>query len=270
MQHASTGAAAGTRRWPALIVVLVLVMTSALAGCGASAHAVTRATPTTLPTATARPIVSLPLFSDWRIAYLNDYGVLHALSLDVKTDLEGPSLGSGVRAVTISPDGHTIAYLTNPTMTQALVRLIHLQAPTMSDITTVFTTYLDAAEWSRDGSRLAVPGSVLGVTGLYLIDTHSGTATAVPQTGLGEASSYVGFEARIVGWADQSHIVVSGGRPRPAGARYHHRRDHSDRGARYAHYRIARPGRTAGNADWHVHGLLRSGEGHRDAGPCHR
>ncbi|MGH2503097.1 MAG: hypothetical protein ACRDID_11335, partial [Ktedonobacterales bacterium] len=109
------------QRWRHAPAVVALVL---VAGCASSTTA--RVTPTAsvpsfTPTATVVP--AFPSFSDWRIAYINQDGRLHAVSLDGKRDSVGSALpfagvaGDAVWAAGVSPDGQRLAYLSDNALT---------------------------------------------------------------------------------------------------------------------------------------------------------
>src|SRR5262249_45182808 len=133
---ATTAAAqpAKVARAMGLTLALVLLVASASA-CGRSAAAAgprpavpptatgaakwteaARANPATPTPVKGRP---LPAITDWRAAYLGSDGVLHAVTLDGKTDLAGPQLpgmdsyGLNFASAGIAPNGHSLAYATN-------------------------------------------------------------------------------------------------------------------------------------------------------------
>jgi hypothetical protein len=150
----------------------------------------------------------LPLFSDWRIAYLNNFGVLHALALNGMSDFLGPTLGLDVQSVTISPDGRALAYHTGPKW--GPVVLVHLQARTLKDATLqlpIIAGDLSPTDWSPDGSQLVIPGTWNGQQGLYQVDVAHGTTSQVPQTGPNGTAA--GLAPPVLGWTDHTHIIVS-------------------------------------------------------------
>ncbi|HEV2235649.1 MAG TPA: hypothetical protein VGR57_03220, partial [Ktedonobacterales bacterium] len=127
MAHDSSGTTFTTWRAPALLTMLLLAASLALASCGATTRTTTgRARPTAFPTLappTATPYAALPLFSDWRIAYLSDADVLHAYALDGASDVAGPTLRYAIDTPTLSPDGRTLAYITSETDSLVVMRL---------------------------------------------------------------------------------------------------------------------------------------------------
>jgi WD40 repeat protein len=192
-------------RWLAL---MALVMSLALAGCGAQSR-MTGGTQPMPVSPTATPYAMLPLFSDWRIAYLTDAGTLHAYALDGTSDLAGPRLGFITGTPTLSPDGRTLAYITGTkTGKLMLVRLGSRTAATAVFAETLFTFAVQAANWSPDSRWLAVSALRNGALAIYLVDTQSGAITQVPGT-LWAGVSIGGGGATIFGWMDTTQLVIA-------------------------------------------------------------
>ena len=69
------------------------------------------------PSHTAIPLPPLPVFSDWRVAYVGRGGRLRAITVDGKTDVSGIALpgldtqpGLNIGRASASPNGRLIAY----------------------------------------------------------------------------------------------------------------------------------------------------------------
>jgi hypothetical protein len=188
-----------------------LAASVALAGCGGQVTAAGHGTAPS-PSATVTPTGLLPRFTDWRFATLSGPGApLHVLTLDGKTDLTGPTVDANARALTISPNGHTIAYLTAPKFGPVTLLDLAARAAKWATITVPITTgYLFGTYWSPDGAQLAISGTLNGIDGLYLVNAQSGKITLVPGTGAGGANAYLGASGAILGWTDDTHLVANG------------------------------------------------------------
>jgi hypothetical protein len=193
------------------LTLAALAATLALAGCGGEATAAGQGTARP-PIGTATPTGLLPTFTDWRIATLAGPGApLHVLTLDGKTDLTGPTVDADARALALSPNGRTIAYLTAPKYGPVTLLDLAARAAKRSTITVpIITAYLDRTFWSPDGARLAVAGTRDSASGLYLIDALTGKTKLVPGTSADGANAFVGFEGVVLGWTDDTHLVAGG------------------------------------------------------------
>jgi hypothetical protein len=192
-------------RWLAL-AALALGLT--LAGCGARSAAGPGAPRP--PQATATPNGLLPAFADWRIAAFAGASTLHVYTLDGKSDLTGPTLDAHAHNLTISPNGRAIAYLTAPKY--GPITLVELAATTLAQSTItvpLITSDLTATDWSPDGSRLVVSGTLNGQAGTYVVDALTGTTASVAGS---SPNGLLGTVGAAIGWTDASHLVISGGR----------------------------------------------------------
>ncbi|HEY7982778.1 MAG TPA: hypothetical protein VID73_01340 [Ktedonobacterales bacterium] len=212
----TTPGATTTRRRPALLAALLLAAPLALASCGATTRttATHRARPPATPTLarpTATPYAALPLFGDWRIAYLTDNDVLRAYALDGTSDLAGPRLGNVTDAPTLSPDGRTLAYIATGTGRLVVLRLAPraVEGAVVSEALSTFD--VKDANWSPDGSRLAINGKLNGALAIYLLDVPSGAVAQVPGT-LWDGVNPATGGGTIFGWADATHLVTMNAR----------------------------------------------------------
>lgn len=156
------------------------------------------------PTATSALVV--PAFSDWRVAYAGQDGLLHAVSLDGQTDVTGISLpaltaatptagGSSAQlGAATSPDGHYLIY----TGAGGPV-LLHLTAHQGDqDASRTGATVPSSLLWSPDGTQLAWLASN-GAVHLTNVATLADTATSGTATlGIRE----------LLGWTDATHLAV--------------------------------------------------------------
>jgi hypothetical protein len=199
--HVRCGTGCGIGRWAAACVTIISL---AITACGSTAGARPPA-----PTATATPAFTrLPAFHDWRAAYLANGDTVHAVSLDGKQDLTGPTFTAldRARAWALSPDGRLLAYIDAPKWGNIVVANLSAGALT--------TTAMQAGQagdlsWSPDGARLVADGTLDNVYGLYLVTVPGGTPTLVPGTGPGGS---MGFSAGsgVIGWTDAAHVLVYG------------------------------------------------------------
>ena len=179
------------------------------------------------PTATAVPVpvFNLPIFSDWRAAYIAADGKVHVTALDGSGDITGPAMSvnasdtasaistyqSGsvaVQAVTISPDGHTLAYINQPPQPAGAGI-----APPTGPIEIVSLTGSASAQaldgqasdvfWSHDGSQLAFDGQVGNQPGIFIVDMASRHVILVPHTD----NQYLPSK-HVIGWIDSNHLAV--------------------------------------------------------------
>lgn len=157
------------------------------------------------PTITSATSATLPTFSDWRAAYMDAAAHLHAVSLDGKTNLTGPSLSLSdlaTKYASISPDGHMLAY----TGAQGIVtRDITAQDPANQ---IEGSGGLAELSWSPNGSQLA------------LGDGHGRLCVASSSGGPCNSSSPQQDKhlASIVDWTDNTHLAMTFLPPPPAGA----------------------------------------------------
>lgn len=147
------------------------------------------------PTAAPQP---LPHFSDWRVAYLGADGVVHAVSLDGRTDVNGPALpdltsyGLNFTSAGIAPDGKTLAYATPE------LDLVDVTGQTSPRPVFLNGGFYDL-RWSPDGSKLLTdtgPGQFAYLT----VATGKISSIAVP------AEQDI---AASLGWIDDAHIAVT-------------------------------------------------------------
>lgn len=199
------------------IVAVVCAIVFALAGC-AGTKASTSATPTatahpTLPTAATTPTIAsspLPVFSDWRAAYLGADGNLHAVSLDGKTDVAGPQL-EGLNPTYLantsgfSPNGHLMAYAneTDP-------YLLSVGQGQISDVP-ISAVLVNSMYWSQDGSSLAISD---GAGDFGLVRPENAAFTPLPNAPTplpGATGTWQMFT--LLGWVDSTDWAVTYGHP---------------------------------------------------------
>jgi hypothetical protein len=188
-------------RYGALLLLLCAILVL-LTACAQSSATKPSSTPTLRTTATPAA-VTLPAFSDWRAAYLDARGSLHAVSSDGKTDVVGPKLaglnanGTGVVAAGFSPDGHLLAYAgdTNTVVTDVTGREATGGIPSFAAIYNM--------HWSPDGSELEADDNVGNIMIEHLPDGKV--------TSLAEAAATLGFRPAALGWIDATHLAVSFG-----------------------------------------------------------
>lgn len=186
------------KRWlerPRALVCVALALH--LAAC--SQGAIPTLPATTRTPMTEHPSVSLPTFTDWRIAYLASDTRLHVVAPDGTRSVVGPRLeGFATNGLTlvspkVSPDGHLLAYEGAAGMT--VVDLTGRQAtggvPKISGI-------YDLA-WSPDGGRLALGD---GTGGMGILRLSDATYTPIPE------ARAQGAEV-MLGWLDNSHLAVT-------------------------------------------------------------
>jgi hypothetical protein len=153
------------------------------------------------------PSLVLPAFSDWRVAYAGQDGLLHAVSLDGKTDVTGVSLpaltpaagtptgGLGLSVgAAASADGHYLVYSSGGGAV-----MLHLTAQQADqDASRTGATVPSSLLWSPDGAHLAWLASN-GAVHLTSVDTLADTATSGTATlGITE----------LLGWVDATHLGV--------------------------------------------------------------
>ena len=207
MRGGQVGISAFCYKWVALGIAMMCLFV----GCATSTpRATTHPIVTGSPTFSSGIGSSLPTFSDWRVAYMGSDGLLHAVTLDGKTDSAGPSLplalpgqsphyGNGITNAGIAPDGHTLAYATDTAMV--------ILDPTGKDPINIQNGYYTSPEtmlWSPDGHLIAM----LGVRGeIDLAKTSDGTIALIPGTPFPESLHQAN---ELDGWIDATHLAVDG------------------------------------------------------------
>jgi hypothetical protein len=231
-----TGIAAG-----ALIMVVVLVLLSLPAPARTTTPTKTAGTitvrPTAEPTATAvvLPAFALPLFQDWRVAYLAADGVVHVTSLDGQTDLAGPALqlnlanttnstvapGIGptyqsYTSMTVSPNGQYLAYINQPPqqfeagIAPPTGDLVLSRLAAHPGVNVGWTTLdipgqvTDVGGWSPDSSAVAFSATGNNATGIYIETPPAGKPRLIP----GFENNGALANSHIVGWIDDSHLLL--------------------------------------------------------------
>ncbi len=216
-----------TRGWlgglaiAAVALALVVVFVSLGRGQAGPVHpgATATATNPTTASATAVPGATLPAFSDWRAAYLDDFGNLHVVSLDGKTDLplsgvsalaqhnNGVSMSNNqVYHFGVSPDGHVLAFLSGVKEgTLELLTFTPSQGAqaTLTNVAITTSSFL----WSPDGAWLAAGGTFNHMPGLYRINSRTATPTLVPGTQAGGPDGYDTSQS-VTGWIDATHLLI--------------------------------------------------------------
>jgi hypothetical protein len=136
----------------------------------------------------------LPHFSDWRVAYLGLDGVVHAVTLDGKTDVKGPALpdltmtGLNVNSAGVGPDGKLLAYGAD------YLNLVDLTGQTPPRSLPGYGG--GRLLWSPDGSELY---AYYGGGDFAYISLPSGQATNVsPEPNAADE----------VGWIDNTHLAA--------------------------------------------------------------
>lgn len=201
----STKHRATTYTWRASLIALSVMMLL-VAGCSQQSFARVLPTPTaTSVPPTKTPPTNLPQFADWRAAYMASDGLLHAVTLDGKTDSAGPGLpgllftGLSIDSGGIAPDGHTFAYFANA------VDVIDVTGKTAARHFDRPGPINDAM-WSHDGSKIVL--AEFGV-GFWTMNTVSGSPVMVP------GGSFAN-ESEIFGWIDATHLALGGSDPNSA------------------------------------------------------
>jgi hypothetical protein len=168
-------------------------------------------------TALARPHVPaaspqpLPHFSDWRLAYLGQDGVVHAVTLDGTTDVKGPALpdttingagtdgtiqaGAELDSAGIAPDGETLAYTVTATARLELVDLTGQMPPRSIFLSGGFYDIM----WSPDGSKVLTE---TGPADFSYLNVSTGMVTPIALASGQDVAAYDG-------WIDDTHIAVN-------------------------------------------------------------
>lgn len=201
--------AAMVGRAVALALALALLAVSACGRTGSAAAGPRPATPTgvakwtqaaRMMTPTLTPVGGqpLPAFADWRAAYFGADGVLHAVTLDGKTDLAGPRLpglemaGLNFASAGVSPDGHTLAYATDS------INIVDVTGRHPSVGESDASAYL--MFWSPEGTHIALGDNVGG----YGVENAAdGASRVVPGT-------RPSWSKGLDGWIDATHILIDG------------------------------------------------------------
>ena len=151
-----------------------------------------------LSTTTGSPTpAAFPAFTDWRVAYLGKDTLLHIVTMDGKTDLAGPFLpdlaaqGLNLATPAVSSNGRRLAYESSRG-----VVVLRLGRDTVT-VAQSAGLYYDLF-WSPDGSHLALGTRAREVD---LWQASDSSVVPVPQATPSE-------RVDLVGWADNSHLVV--------------------------------------------------------------
>jgi hypothetical protein len=160
----------------------------------------TNTAPRAATSPTATPVSALPAFADWRAAYFDQDGHLHAVTADGHTNVVGinlPFLGSGDRldAASVSPNGHLIAYSIATTTSLTLVDLVAAPGPS-GPVNILADEGSDTLQWSPDGSILA------------LVDGAGISLLRVRGNQVSPGSPIAATDLQIVGWIDGAHLAV--------------------------------------------------------------
>lgn len=181
---------------------------------------------TATATAVPLPAFSLPVFSDWRAAYIAADGKVHIAALDGSSDLTGPALslnagdtrggvglfqqsGTLQETVAVSPDGHTLAYINQPPLPDGAgvappTGPIVLAPLAGGGSDRVVNATANDISWSPDGTQLAFDGQVGQQMGIFVVDAASGQTNLVPKTLAPGALS----SAHVLGWIDSTHLAL--------------------------------------------------------------
>ncbi len=150
-----------------------------------------------VPSPTVGVNTALPGFSDWRLAYLNVDGRLHAVSLDGRVDVAGPTLpnleppGVSIYGASISPDERYLVYGLPGVTT------VNLTSHPQTQIITYPQGVPETIFWSPDSSHAAYND---GGT-IYLLDPATWQPIAVSGTA---SQSVIALER----WIDSTHLFV--------------------------------------------------------------
>jgi WD40-like Beta Propeller Repeat len=172
------------------------------------------------------PVFSLPVFSDWRAAYIAADGKVHIAALDGSSNITGPALslnagdtrggignyqGGSVlfQAAAVSPDGHTLAYVNQPPQPAGAgiaqpngpIELVPLAGGGADH---AVNASANDVYWSPDGQYIAFDGTVNGQVGVYVAEARTGRVSTIPQTQSPSPLSY----SHVIGWIDSNHLAV--------------------------------------------------------------
>jgi hypothetical protein len=140
----------------------------------------------------------LPTFSDWRVAYQSPDGILHAITLDGKTDVAGPLLpglittGNQSTSAGASPNGQMLAYDGDGGLV-----ILGMSADAIGS-TNARVAGMYEMFWSPDGSQVAISD---GVGGLSVVVPASGQPRPIP-------SPHGHVLGHLIGWIDGGHLAV--------------------------------------------------------------
>jgi len=148
--------------------------------------------------ATAEPPISLPSFSDWRVAYLGADSQLRIVTLDARTVLAGPKLsgvainGLRIASAGFSRNGHLFAY-----SGKSGIQVLDVSGRQNTN----HVAGVAAAEvaWSPDGTELAL-GDGQGSVGIARV--VDGAYRTMP-------SQRDHILDGILGWVDNTHLAVT-------------------------------------------------------------
>lgn len=149
------------------------------------------------PTAITQSGDGLPPFSDWRAAYLDGDGRVHAVTLDGKTDVMGPLLSGltspslGFWSAGISPNGRFVAYA------PPSLRVVDLTGQHTNIVHVGGLAY--AMFWSFDSSQLALDE---GDGMLAIFNTPNGMTNVIQNIPPKTVST-------LLGWIDSTHLAVT-------------------------------------------------------------
>ena len=177
------------------MLIVSMLATPLLVGCGSSNDTTPRGA-TAVTTNTPSPI-SVAAFSDWRAAYVDSTGNVHAVTIDGKTDLTIDRVGDlGIHALNLPPasvsrDGHLLAFesrrglavhnLTGSSLGQ--------RVPDIGAESQVI--------WSPNGAQL-------------ILDDNQGAKSviSVADGKLNTSPSSLPTLGPVLGWVDNSHIAL--------------------------------------------------------------
>ncbi len=181
-----------------LLLFLCLASIS-FSACSSTSIAIHK-TPAPTATATHAPSAPFLVSSQWQVAYIDQTGTLHGVTLDGKHDQTGkqiqdPELTSqqspGFLCSSISPDGHTFSMDLSQFMT------IDIRGVTPDRLASLqFLAY--ESFWSPLGDKEAVLG---GDYDFYIINTRDGNPVRIPFDNLTHRFN-------IVGWIDETHLLI--------------------------------------------------------------
>lgn len=214
----------GLKQWRGWLLAAMLPL-ALLAGCasGSGSGAGARATPTYPASVTPAPTITeapafvnytvsgpaLPPFSDWRVAYIEQDGKLHLVSLDGKTDLIGASLpsygqaGTGVFTAGAAPDGGRLLY-----GDASGVTYVDIHADTAMVLPKANTGYpleTSTLMWSPDGQAVIIDRALLND---QIVRLPSAAITNEPPDNRVGNGMLMPTSGAMYGWLDANHLAV--------------------------------------------------------------